>query len=372
MRLSSTGVLACVASVAWSLPWRRAAASVESASEAAASAASAASAPWTTTACLSAVAAVATFWMCFGEPRAPKWLAAAEGRSRAHVLITGGSEGLGKELAFAAAARGADVAIVARTEGKLRAAAEELSARLSAGVANAGRVHAVTGDVTSGESMARAVSNAEAAVGGPVTCVVCCAGGARTGLFFDVDAAAFEAQVRLNYLGVVLALKAVLPGMRDRRAGTAVLVSSGLALCGYAGYSAYAPTKWAVRGLAETLRSELLPFNVAVHSVYPPNMDTPGFAVENLTKPKATVAIEAGEPTHDPKVVAQSILHSLDAGHFNVACGDFGIGLLARAANGLSVRTTLVLDCLTLPVIALIGAVYRRMWDRTVLATKGD
>ena len=91
--------------------------------------------------------------------------------------------------------------------------------------------------------------------------------------------------------------------------------------------------------------------------------------VENLTKPKATVAIEAGEPTHDPKVVAQSILHSLDAGHFNVACGDFGIGLLARAANGLSVRTTLVLDCLTLPVIALIGAVYRRMWDRIVRAT---
>ena len=39
-------------------------------------------------------------------------------------------------------------------------------------------------------------------------------------------------------------------------------MSSGLALCGYPGYAAYAPTKWAVRGLAEVLRLELLPFGI--------------------------------------------------------------------------------------------------------------
>ena len=52
--------------------------------------------------------------------------------------------------------------------------------------------------------------------------------------------------------------------------------------------------------LAEVLLSELGPLGISVHSVYPPNMDTVGFEIENRTKPPATKAIEQGEPTHDP------------------------------------------------------------------------
>ena len=346
-------ISAMLVNAASALPWKKAATEVV--------AEAAAPTMTLTTAACGAVALVAAAVLFLPSRAAPKWLAGATPGASAHVLVTGGSEGLGKELAALMASRGARVSIVARTAKKLDAAVAELAERKLS-------VRAVAGDVTSAESLKRAVTDAEAAHG-PVTCVVCCAGGARTGLFSDVSADDFGKQMDLNYLGVVKTLKATLPGMVDRKAGTAVLVSSGLALCGYAGYSAYAPTKWAVRGLAETLRSELLPFDVAVHSVYPPNMDTPGFVEENRTKPKSTKAIEEGEPTHDPKAVAASIVASLDAGHFNVACGDFGIGLLARAANGLSVRTTLLLDVVALPVIAVIGCVYRRMWDRIVRAT---
>jgi len=310
----------------------------------------------------SVVVGVATFWCCFTRKRR-RWL--PEGS--AHVLITGGSEGLGKELGRALVAAGHRVTLVARTRAKLDAAVDDVGGGADAD----DRVRGVAGDVTDAASLARAVAEAEAAFGA-VDALVCNAGGARTGLFAAVPADDFARQMDLNYMGVVRALKAVLPGMVARRRGSVVLVSSGLALCGYAGYAAYAPTKWAVRGLAEVLRSELLPANVAVFSVYPPNMDTPGFAVENRTKPAATRAIEAGEPTHAPERVAAAILAALDAGQFNVCCGDVGIGLLARAANGLSVRSTFLLDVVALPAIAVVGAAYRRMWDRTVLATGTD
>ena len=56
-------------------------------------------------------------------------------------------------------------------------------------------------------------------------------------------------------------------------------------------------------------------------------------------------------------------------GQYHVCCGDLGISILARAGNGLAPRNTLCLDVLLLPVIALIGAVYRRVWERTVRQT---
>ncbi|KAH8069647.1 3-dehydrosphinganine reductase [Aureococcus anophagefferens] len=171
----------------------------------------------------------------------------------------------------------------------------------------------------------------------------------------------------LNYLGVVKTLKATLPGMVDRKAGTAVLVSSGLALCGYAGYSAYAPTKWAVRGLAETLRSELLPFDISVHSVYPPNMDTPGFVEENRTKPKSAKAIE-GRADDDPKAWRRpSWRRSTRATSTSPAATSASACSrarpTARRAHDAPPRVV------ALPVIAVIGCVYRRMWDRIVRAT---
>ena len=59
-----------------------------------------------------------------------------------------------------------------------------------------------------------------------------------------------------------------------------MLVASGAALLGLYGYTSYAPTKFAVRGLAEALRSELAPEGIAVSVVYPPDTDTPGYREE--------------------------------------------------------------------------------------------
>ena len=104
-----------------------------------------------------------------------------------------------------------------------------------------------------------------------------------------------------------------------------------------------------------------------MHSVFPPNMDTPGFEIENKTKPAVAKAIEAGEPTHDPAKVAAAVLAGLERGRFNIACGDLGLGLLVRATSGLAPRATPLMDLVVLPLIACVAFVYRRVWDYIVL-----
>lgn len=68
--------------------------------------------------------------------------------------------------------------------------------------------------------------------------------------------------------------------------GHIVLIGSVMSLIGFVGYSSYAPTKWAIRGLADCLRNELLKFNINVSISYPPDTKTPGFAKELEVRPK--------------------------------------------------------------------------------------
>ena len=70
-------------------------------------------------------------------------------------------------------------------------------------------------------------------------------------------------------------MRAALPAMQRARGGRIVMIASGAALIGVYGYSSYAPAKFAARGLAETLRSELAPEGIGVSVVYPPDRDTP-------------------------------------------------------------------------------------------------
>ena len=89
----------------------------------------------------------------------------------------------------------------------------------------------------------------------------------------------------VNYFGTLNAIKAVVPSMIERHHGIIVGVSSAAGILGMFGYTAYSPTKFAVRGLLESLRAEMKPHNVAVHCVFPADIDTPQLEFENRTKP---------------------------------------------------------------------------------------
>jgi 3-dehydrosphinganine reductase len=241
--------------------------------------------------------------------------------NRKHALISGGSSGIGLALARRLAAEGWNLTLLARDVEKLRQAKATLE------VAGA-KVHAVSADVREAPSVTAAVNTAIAALG-PPDLVVASAGIVIPGLFASLPAQAFGETMAINYHGAIHLLKAVLPAMRARRAGRIVLISSGAGLIGLYGYTAYAPTKFALRGLAEALRGELKPDGVAVSIVYPPDTDTPQLAEEIKTRPEATSKIAGGARVHSADEVAASILKGVRAGRFAIAPG-LEMGLLNR------------------------------------------
>lgn len=82
--------------------------------------------------------------------------------------------------------------------------------------------------------------------------------------------------LQVNVLGSVNPTRAVVESMKARGRGHIVFVSSQVAQAAIHGYTAYAASKWALRGLAEALQMELRPFGVAVSLSYPPDTRTPG------------------------------------------------------------------------------------------------
>src|SRR5438477_366286 len=78
-------------------------------------------------------------------------------------------------------------------------------------------------------------------------------------------------------------------------------------LIGVFGYTDYCASKFAIVGFSEALRSELKPHGIMVSVLCPPDVDTPGFAVENTTKPPETVAISEGAKPMTPDEVAAEL-----------------------------------------------------------------
>jgi 3-dehydrosphinganine reductase len=256
-----------------------------------------------------------------------------------HLLVTGGSSGIGLATAMLAAARGARVSLLARDEGRLGAAA----ATVGAGTATA------AADVTDPAAVVAAVASCTA-THGPVDVLLTSAGGAHPGYFAELDDAVFRAQMEVDYFGTLHTVRAVVPTMTARRRGHLVLVSSTAALVGVFGYSAYAPAKYAVRGLAETLRPELAPVGITVACAYPPDTRTPGFDAENELKPPETAKISESIKPRDADTVALALVRGIEKDRL-VITADFQTAALARAAG-------------------LLGPYVRRTMDTTIRKTR--
>ena len=175
-------------------------------------------------------------------------------------------------------------------------------------------------DVTDHKAVERAV-HASVARLGPPKLLVASAGMVVPGRFDDLPPAAFRETMEVNYFGSLHLVRAALPAMRAQRGGRIVLISSGAALLGLYGYTAYAPSKFAVRGLAEALRSELAPDGIAVSVVYPPDTDTPQFREELRLRPEPTSRIAGTAGVLSADRVAGAILRGIRRGRFTIAPG---------------------------------------------------
>lgn len=239
-----------------------------------------------------------------------------------HTIITGGSSGIGLALACECLETGDRVTLIARSAEGLETARSALSAPDRVGVAAC--------DVTDATALAAAIAGAEEAFG-PADRLITSAGIARPGQFGDLDEAVFRDLMEVNYFGTLNAVSAVWPGMAMRGKGQIILIASAAAVTGIFGHTAYAPSKFAVRGFAEALRAEARETGIALSICYPPDTDTPMLTAEAAFKPPETAALSALAGQWSAEDVARLTLSRAGAGQFAIYPG-IRTWMLARLA----------------------------------------
>jgi NAD(P)-dependent dehydrogenase (short-subunit alcohol dehydrogenase family) len=173
-------------------------------------------------------------------------------------FITGCSTGFGRELAKLVLDRGYRAVITAREPSKI----------LDLKVGHEGRALVLELDVTDKAEVAEAVKRAES-VFGSIDVLVNNAGFGYVGALEESEESEVRAMVETNFFGVARMLHAVLPGMRRRRRGSIVNISSIGGLVGFPGVGYYNATKFAVEGLSESLAKEVAPLGIKVLLVEP-------------------------------------------------------------------------------------------------------
>jgi len=228
------------------------------------------------------------------------------------ALVGGASSGLGRAIAEELASEGCDVAIVARGHDTLRSVAEDLVRRFGV------RVIALPADLAVPGAPAECVRLAEAALGG-VDIVVANAGGPPITSVGDATTEQFERALRLNLLASVELAQAALPGMRSRRWGRVIFLTSFAAKQPQPGLLLSNTARAGLLGFAKTMANEVAADGVLVNTVLPGHFDTAraaalasqraardGVAVEELLKRRASHVPmgRVGDPREMAAVVA--------------------------------------------------------------------
>jgi len=181
------------------------------------------------------------------------------------VLITGAGSGIGRELARQLAAAGAKIAAVDLQAEGLQSLQEQLGSPACA---------TATADVTDRAGLRQAVGQLEAQLG-PTDILIANAGIGRETSALAFDAEDVNAQIRINLEGVVNSIEAVLAGMRERRSGQLVAISSLASYRGLPLMAGYCASKAGVNALLDSLRVELKPLGIACTIVCPGWTRTP-------------------------------------------------------------------------------------------------
>lgn len=180
------------------------------------------------------------------------------------AIVTGGAQGQGAGISRAFVAEGARVVIadIAKEQG------QELAAELGPAA------HFVDHDVSDQASWTALVDDTGQRFG-PVNVLANNAGILRFGEIETMPVDEVELLWRVNQLGCFLGMNAVVATMRENGGGSIINASSVEGLAGMAGCTAYAATKWAIRGMTKCAAMELGPKGIRVNSVHPGMIDTP-------------------------------------------------------------------------------------------------
>lgn len=249
-----------------------------------------------------------------------------------HVIITGGSQGMGKAAAKEFLGRGAKVTIFARTQTTLDKAVSQLK--------QFGQIQGISVDCTDHTAIVNAIEKA-----GTPDILLCCAGSAQPGLFADMGPEDLARPMTNNYLTAAYsahaAIKAMLahPSKSPRKI---IFTSSVATFLNITGYVNYTPTKAAIRALADTLRLEVLlyPCPITIHCVFPATIFSEGYEKEQAIKPEIC-KLQEGTDGKTPDAIVAAMMDGLDRGH-EMICTDFIGDLLRTNMKGCSPKNNIL------------------------------
>jgi len=151
----------------------------------------------------------------------------------------------------------------------------------------------------------------------------------------------FKRNMNINYYGQLVPTLIILPYFLEAKNGYITLTSSVLGFYGIMGYATYVPSKYAIFGLAEVLRHELLPYNIKISILFPADTDTPGFEEENKLKPPECAIISETGKVMTAEVVADEFIKSILKERFEILPGEADFQLKSKREDPVSFRAVL-------------------------------
>jgi 3-dehydrosphinganine reductase len=233
------------------------------------------------------------------------------------VVITGGSSGIGKAAAILCAKFGAHVCILGRNESRLKAAANEIQQHARK---KDQKIFSFSLDVSDREQVKKSVSEIVKQLGG-IDLLINSAGITWPGYFHTIPDKVWDSIMQIDYMGTVNMVRGFLPFFQQQKHGSIANISSACGYMGLFGYAAYCPAKFAVVGFSECLRQDLLPYNIQISVIYPPDTDTPQLHEENKIKPAETKALAGTIKVMQAEKVALAMLKGISQGKFTIVPG---------------------------------------------------
>lgn len=181
--------------------------------------------------------------------------------STRRLLVTGGSQGIGAALVEQSRAAGHEVTFTGRDRARVGALAAKSGA------------HGILADVASGADNARTVEEALGRMGG-IDVLVNNAGYAYRAEIGALDMAAMRAMFETNVFGLVDITNRVVPHLKAQAFGDIVNIASTSGMKGAPTATAYAGSKWAVRGITQCWQAELRPHGIRVTCICPSEVQT--------------------------------------------------------------------------------------------------
>jgi len=214
-----------------------------------------------------------------------------------HIILTGAAGGMGSILARELVKRGAKLAMVDANAEALQSLADDLS----------GDVYPISTDLSSAEGCVNAVEACQKHLG-QVDMLINLAGLNSFASFAEEDPSRIELMMRVNVLAPMLLTRALLPSFLAQNSGRIVNVGSVFGSIGFAWFTTYSSSKFALRGFSEALRRELADADVQVTYIAPRAVKTPM---------NHDVIMQMGEATgmnmDEPSAIVEKIIRAIEA-----------------------------------------------------------